>query len=219
MTLERNPLLTSLFIASLCLLLIGCSEDDPAAPNDDPAYPAATHPDTLMANFIRAYEAMDEDAYADMLSTDYIFDPVNEGGYWGFPEGWDRATELDIAHNMFSGLPGEDPDGIPRPGIQSISINALTRVAEWAPVTPDETVYNNAQYALFDASITFYLEGGENTMSVYYDQVFFIREATGKATDQMVYQLVGHREIQSYDKGTENNSWSVIKSIYMSQPD
>jgi len=200
------------------IAIIGCSEDDPAAPNDSPTYPAATHPDTLISNLIRAYEAMDHDAYADMLHANYVFDPVGEGGYWGFPATWDRVTELDIARNMFDGLPGEDPDtGAIKPGIQSISINTLIRQSEWASVPPEDTIYSDAQYAHFDAFIVFTLEGGENTMTVSYDQVFFVREVIGKSNEESIYQIVGHREIRSYLKGNEDNSWSVIKSIYMSQ--
>ncbi|MBU0740772.1 hypothetical protein KKA85_06415 [bacterium] len=43
--------------------------------------------------------------------------------------------------------------------------------------------------------------------------------AADPAVEDMRYQLVGHREIPGYGKGNEHNSWSVIKTIYMNNPE
>jgi len=156
------------------LWLPGCSGDDPADPGNEPAPELPASADELVSAFRQAYQDMDHDAYDFLLHEDFIFDPVDEGGYWGFPENWDEATELAIAANMFSGAPGQNPDGSYRDGIESISIITLLRQTEWVPVLAEETLYADALYALFDAALVFSLEGGENTMSVFFEQVFWL---------------------------------------------
>jgi len=203
-------------IIILAAILAGCS-DDPADP-DDGAPELPTSADDLVTAFAAAYEAMDLEAYAFLLHEDYIFDPVAEGGYWDFLPEWDRAFELGIADNMFSGAPGQNPDGSYRAPIQGITIHTLLRQTEWAPVPVDDEHYTDAIYALFDAGLVFTLDGGENTMSVFYDQELYVRaidESRTKVDDVVRYQMAGHREIRSSDKGNEHNSWSVIKSLYM----
>ena len=211
--------LSALIVMALALTFTGCTSDDPAAPPDDqqPQYAAADSPDQLMDNFVQAYEAMDLEGYGDILHEDFIFDPVDEGGHWGFPADWDKNTELLLTGNMFNGRDGQNPDGSLRDGIQSIRINSMVRQTAWVSPPPEETLFDADLHALFDAAIVFTLNGGDNTMSVYYDQVFYVRAVETKlksAEGDTLYELVGHREIRSYRAGNEDNSWSVIKTLY-----
>jgi len=104
---------------------------------------------------------------------------------------------------MFSGAPGQTPgSGEFREGIQSIAVNTMIRQTEWPPLPPGEPLFTDALWALFDTRLVFTLNGGENTMSVYY--VLYAREIDiddEPAEEDLRYQLVGHREIRSAYKG------------------
>jgi len=108
-------------LALIVWVIGGCGDEtELVVPGPDKtAYPFPDSPEQLMANFIAAYTARDLEGYRLVLHEDFRFVLAATAVADGLPESWDRAEELRIAANMFS---GED---LVRPGRV---VPAITRI-------------------------------------------------------------------------------------------
>lgn len=129
------------------LLATGCGEDaerivDPPAP---PVYVANTSPDSLLANLVTAWGAMDAQAYAallydglDLAQRDEDFPPFRF--YFGqmehqtLPTVWGYAEEIACAEHLLGGLQGEIDEELALPGVKSIAV-LLMPLTAWEPET------------------------------------------------------------------------------------
>ena len=198
---------TLAWFLTVCLVLlsfglVGCSDDDPTTPEtgDPSPYVWPDTADKLMANFALAYGNMDIEEYENCLHPDFQFIFMNN-------DSWDRADDVTSTENMFAGDPGEDPDGMPKPGVQSIEIIQMTQVLAWDTTIPTHPDFPNSEKALFMVNIRFYLDGGENTITITSPQLFYavseeVDKGSGKT--QTRYYLIGQQDVEGDGKGNED---------------
>ncbi|MCP4290722.1 MAG: hypothetical protein GY780_02650 [bacterium] len=143
-----------MLLATLALLAAatGCifSPDDDGGDGgpSGPTYPPNTEPDVMMANFKDIYEAMDSDAFEDLLHADFrsvlsqeTIDAWNESNSPLELAYFDRDAEIQIHRNIFEGLGGIDEDGIAQPPVDSIAVNVLDKDSAWEPVDASEEYF------------------------------------------------------------------------------
>lgn len=148
----------TLTLALLAFLLSGCTgEDGIVIPDASKGYYREPQsPDPLMANFAVAYGTRDLEGYAATLHPDFIF--VTTASYGDEPQSWDRAEELRIAANMFSGE-SRVRDGAMVPGIARIEFVRCVGLGVWEPVTlPNLT--GEALRRIYDVDVRFARNGG-----------------------------------------------------------
>ncbi len=192
--------------------LVGCSDDDPVALDDtDPSpYVWPDTADKLMANFNVAYASMDIEEYENCLHPDFQFIFMNN-------DSWDRADDVTSTENMFAGDPGEDPDGMPKPGVQSIEIIELTQMTFWDTTLPNYPDFPNTEKALYKVNIMFYLDGGENTITITEQQLFYavaVEVDQGDGTSRTRFYLTGQQDLAGENKGNEDMTWGGVKALY-----
>lgn len=201
----------TLLIALLATALSGCSGDDPVSL--DPIVVPYQWPDTadkLMENFERAYSTMNIEEYGIVLHEDFKFIFID------YAEVWYKAQDMASTTNMFSGSPGENPDGTYRDPVQSITVNTLIRQTEWEAVPGNDPDFPNTEKALYSVQIVFLLEGGENTITIDCDQLFFVtsEEEDDDGTPRTRYYLAGQQDLLGGGKFNEDATWSAVKMLF-----
>ncbi len=193
-------------------LFLGCSDENPGEPDpgDSPVYIWNDTADKLMTWFKLAYTNMDIEGYENCLHPDFRFVFINN-------DSWDHADDVASTENMFAGNPGEDPVGAPRPGVQSIEIIEMTQMLPWETTLSDSPDFPNTQKALYDVNIVFYLDGGEDTITVTSQQFFFtvaVDVDQGDGTTRTRFYLYGQQDIAGEEKVNPSASWGEVKALY-----
>ncbi len=203
-------------VAILMLLaLAGCDSDDPAKPDPDPD-PETSYqwPDTrekLMENFEQAYVEMDIDEYDFILHDDFIF-------IFTDTEVWTRLQDIQSTTNMFSGEQGEYGDGWAVLGVQSIAVHTFNQIGVWERQEPTHPYFPDTDQGLFDVQIVFYLEGGEHTLTVSSEQLFYVKSEEvddGEGGTRTRCFLAGQRDLGSGLKTNEDMTWGSVKALYL----
>jgi len=194
-----NKISRLILTAGLALLVLaggGCifspePDPDPGGPPPDP-YIWPDTPDKLMINFERSYAEMNATEYENVLHDDYKFIFIE------YVEVWYRQQDIQSTTNKFEGNPGQNPDGSYRDPVQSISINTLIRQTPWEDVPANDPDFPSSKRALYQVQIVFTLEGGENTITVDSDQLFFVKSEEidqGDGTTRTRFYLYGQRDL------------------------
>jgi len=203
-------------MAGLVLLMVGgCSSDDPTSTDPDLFIDPPDNPNALMVRFERAYEEMNINEYEVILHADFKFIFID------YAEVWYRQTDIQSTANMFNFNPGQNPDGSYRAPVQNIAINTLIRQTPWEDVPANDPDFPDSEKALYQVQIVFTLEGGENTITVESDQLFFVKPEEidqGDGTMRTRYFLYGQRDLVGGGRGDEGRSWGAIKSLYLTGP-
>lgn len=168
-------------------------------------------PDELMSDFYAAYTSMDIDAYDAVLDEAFKFIFIDNIGMFT------RTQDMNSTGNMFAGEPGQNPDGSYRLGVQAISINTLIRQTPWELVPANDPDFPDTERALYLVQIVFRNQGGENTMTVQSDQLFYVSAeefSQGDGTTRYRYSLAGQRDLLGGGKANEDMTWGSVKSIY-----
>ncbi len=204
-----------LFAAMTAMMTAGCSGDGPVAQDPpDVIIPWPDTPDQLMEELCRAYREMNVFEYSDLLHGDFRFIFIDSVAVWG------RGSDLQSTANMFAGNPGQDPEtGEFREGVQSISLNTLTRVTPWEDVPADDSEFPNSEMAGYDVQIVFVLNGGENSITVESGQLFYVAsESVGQpdGLPRIEYFLCGQRDFADGGpwKSNPQLSWGGVKSLF-----
>jgi hypothetical protein len=218
--LRRRPFLLVLLLCAASLLA-GCA-DDPASPDPEPepepeAYPFADTEDKALVNFRVAYEAMDTDAYVDLVLYDEYHFVFVDGSPYAPAGGWDRGDEVQSVTSMFAGNAGYDVvTNQAKPGVQDISFNRLLRLNTWEDVPSSDPDFPGARKALFDVEIVFYQEDGQNTYTVAGQQLFYVMDAeeTAGGVTRTHWRVYGQKDLTGWGKSPESMSWGSVKSLY-----
>jgi len=210
MNTRRSLWSLMLVLALVALAAPGCifspddSTGDGGGGGGAEPYPWPSTQDQLMANFQRAYDEMDIDAYRDeILHPDYKFVFI-EGSDLGGPTGyWTREDELLSAQAMFSGEPHTNSNGEVAPGISDITFDVLDRVDPWQPVPPDDPYFAGpgAWKALFNVHLVLRHDGGTYTISS--PQIFVVIPVEvddGTGATRTRWMLYGQQDLESGGK-------------------
>jgi hypothetical protein len=132
------------FMSVILLAAANCGKDSTGPDGSDPAvlYHASTHPDSVVANFVLAWEARDLAGYRDQILYDGTLEAPDGEVYQAFkfyfagdsgdPELPDTLCcdeELAVVGKMFAGQPGMSGT----PGIKVISMTLEPFAANWQP--------------------------------------------------------------------------------------
>ncbi|MBK7702151.1 MAG: hypothetical protein IPI34_04270 [bacterium] len=186
-------------------------------------YPFTDTPSQLMANFRRAYEAMDIDEYRDTLHESFVFVFVDGSPVAPQNGVYTREEDLVSTTRMFSGEPGQDFDGEPRPGVLGIEIEKFDRLTDWMDVPLDDPDFPGSCLAVFDVRIVLFLDTPSyNMITIDSLQYFHVVSAAAEQRDGRAglrYYLVGQRDVEIADPApqflsNEDMSWGGVKSLY-----
>jgi len=133
-----------------------------------------------------------------------------------YAEIWYKTQDMASTTNMFSGSPGENPDGSYRSPVQSIAFNTIIRQTPWETVPGNDPDFPDSEKALYQVQIVFTLDGGDNTITIESDQMFFVtsEEVDDGGTTRTRYYLVGQRDLTGGGKFNDDATWSQVKTLY-----
>jgi hypothetical protein len=207
--MARSVALAAL-LALVAALVWGCSHPtDHEIPPDLP-YPLRSSPDSLMAQFVWAYENMDLGVYLDCFADSMVFylsetdvqeHPELEPGYWR------KAVEETIHGRMFT----DD-------AMRADSIHlALTTTAVDTVSVPDGRGRGTGWKYTEAVDLRLYI-GGEWMYWARSPSVFVIRQDpddTGPGGETL-YEIWEWRELDDSQDGTgrEHRTWGAIKAMY-----
>lgn len=87
-----------------------------------------------MVNFKNAYDEMNIDEYSNTLHTGFIFVFADGSSVAPTTGIYTREEDLQSTTRMFNGEQGQDPDGLPMPGVRAIEFTELMRLIKWEDV-------------------------------------------------------------------------------------
>ena len=202
---------TAVLVALVAALVWGCSSPtDHEIPPDLP-YPLRSSPDSLMAQFVWAYENMHLGAYLDCLADSMVFylseedvqgNPDLEPGYWR------KAVEETIHSRMFGGLAWSADST--RLTLTTIDIDTVS--------VPDDRGRRGTGWKYTEA-VFLRLYVGEVQYWATQPNVFVIRQDpddTGPGGETL-YEIWEWRELDDWKCGgrqAEMRSWGALKVLY-----
>jgi len=195
-------LVFTVLAAGGCIFSPQSDDNGPSIPVPEVVWPDT--PVKLMGNFEIAYSTMEFSVYEEVLHEDYKF---------VFADGlviWERLDDLRSTENMFAGNPGEDPEtGAIKQGVQSISINTLDQIGDWIHEPETHPHFPDSERALYEVMIVFTLEGGDNTITVDSQQLFYVKSEEidmGDGTTKTRFFLYGQQDFDDKKKIAESST-------------
>ncbi|MCP4143988.1 MAG: hypothetical protein GY752_01745 [bacterium] len=206
----------------LCLVLLvsGCG-DSTVTPDPGPEpieYPFPDTKEQLLANFKIAYQEMDIDGYRECLSENFKFIfTVEDQAQYGLPNQFiERAEDLEIMTRTFSGDSYETPYGT-QPGLQSITISNWSSTGIWQQESANHPYFPESYLALYDIYLVYSEVGGEHTLTVDTNQLFYV-ESVEELQDDGTYRtrwyLVGQEDL-GFLRKNDSVSWGELKALFM----
>jgi hypothetical protein len=132
----RVPVL-AILVLTFCIVSLAATTpagevgSNPSVQQSGKAYPAASNPDLLVANFEQAVNEMNLDEYAKLLHADFAFIFAPGDRHRVAPDDrWNREDELSSMRSLFSGEPGTSRFGREMPGVEGIKF-ALVAADDW----------------------------------------------------------------------------------------
>ena len=188
-------------VAALVVMAGGCIFSPDEGDNPTPpvtTYPFADTPEKLMTNFKNAYGTMNVDEYRNVLHMQYKF--LFAEGSDVEPTGvYTREQDLQSTTRMFNGEQGQDPDGLPKPGVRDISFEELTMLLPWEDVPETDINFPGAIRALYDVKVVFYLDtDGLNTITVDSQQLFYLKSISEEQDDGSTrthFYMIGQEDL------------------------
>lgn len=176
----------------------------------DAPYPLRSSPDSLMAQFVWAYENMDLEAYLDCMADSLVFyldpdevecHPDLEPGYWS------KAVEETIHSRMFDEATGAS----------SIALQLTTTGIDTVSV-PDKGGRGVGWEYTKAVDLRLHV-GGTWTYWAAHPSVFVIREDPDDVgpNGETLYEIREWREDRYWQRGDrreEMSSWGAIKFLY-----
>ncbi len=201
--------------AAVAVLVCGCSDEDPVVPDPPELTPWPDTPEKLMDWIVSAYGEMDITAYEDALHDDFEF--VNSDD-----EVWVRQQDIQSVTSLFAGDQGATEIGEAVAGVQFIQVNNFTQIGVWETQAPTAPRFPNAERGSFDVQIVFHLEGGQHTLTITSEQLFYVIEEDVEQDDGTTrsrYFLIGQQDEEPRSRSNESISWSGLKAVYSRSPE
>jgi hypothetical protein len=197
------------------------ADDGGGSSNNQLPYPS--NPDILMQNFERIYTEMRTDDFRNMLHTEYktvlLPSTIAQWAQSGNPltsDFFDRATEITIHENIFSGNVGLDPIGQTIPPIDSIQVDYIVKMGAWEPVPEADPVFGglNGYWALFNILI-YFTNPDQHRFEVRQDVEFYVVPVDDNGqTRWLLLGQRGHEPMNGNIIATESISLCFLKSLY-----
>jgi len=208
-----------LILSLVLIAAAGCKDEDPVAPvPPGPTIPFAGSPEQAMANFRTAYETLDPDLFATLLSPDFemFLQPETIDQFPDVGQTLDRDEMLRIHERMFSGEDQTDPNGAFVPGLASITFGVFTPLDEWQTSLPGDEV-PGALFAPYQ--LEFLCSRGQAYSQVHEvgPARFYVaaRDSLFEGEVRDYYELVGivDQTLGSY-KATEQECWGSFLALF-----
>ncbi len=168
-----------------------------------------------MANFEALLEAMDIDAYEELLGPEFTFFFLQGEGP---SDSWDRTNDVASFRNLFSGDPPANP-GNPTQnrGITSIEVGKMDVLEVWKSVSsadPHFGMVADAMWAVYTVQLIMMHDDGTTTLNN--PQIFFAAPRAielDDGTSKTKWELIGQRELP-LDKSNPASSWGEVKTMF-----
>jgi hypothetical protein len=196
----------------LAALSIFACEDDPVRnPNDgDPgdAYPATTTPEQVVTNLLKTYDERNYEEYEALLHPDFLFYLSQGDVANGADQRFDRARDLEATYGLFSGEPGQTPDGALQPPIRSIDLRLTPVDSGWTDEVAED--FTGTMVRRYEVDMIIEYAAGKPSCVVG-RQEFYVAPVTND--EGTVYQLKFWRDLGKDGlKATVCATWGSIKS-------
>ncbi len=216
MTAKYLTLITILALSAS--LLCSCGDDDtpttPPPADVDSGYYATQ--EELMQAFQGAYEEMDFDTLSQLLHPDFrmLLTPETRLDFPALGSDLDRAEEIVIAENMFSGQDGSDALGHFVGPVTSIEFLLLEPRTAWVDSDPGGE-FPDTQAALFDVRMYFHRAGFSTSSAVGLIKFFAAgKDTTIDGTQQTYWNMIGQQDFTGIKKSSENTPFGSVKALY-----
>jgi hypothetical protein len=212
-------LLAVVTAGTLLLWLVGCGDDQLAAPEVLTPGDFPQTADQLMTNFRAAYSEMDSSGFAATIHSDFRFrfDPSDVTNL-PLPTEYMLGPEvITAAWNMFSGQVIDHPNGVVEAAVSGIDLQVLTPAElEWSEAD-SSTGFPGSQRRLYEVVLNVERPGNA-TLTVIGQQEFFVvsRDSScGAGCLQPFFQLIGQRDLTSVTvKAEQGRSWGQVWRAY-----
>jgi hypothetical protein len=197
----------AILLALTGALLWGCSHPtDNEGPPDLP-YPLRSSPDSLMVQFVWAYNNMDLDVYLDCFAEDFVFwlnplevadNPEYLPGYWG------KAVEETIHAGMFGGAePSADRIEL------TISLVGAPTAIEPTPGDIHWQYEESVDLRVYIGA-TVYVATAPSLFEIHVDQ------GQEGPNGETLWEIVGWYDLEPAQRGSgrESRSWGSVKALF-----
>lgn len=215
-------LVTAAVLCGAALLLVACSDDDPADPGDGgglPQAPFPVSPDSLVSLYRLALTEQDTLVHDALFASGfrYYFSDVDVAAF-GLTTGFMVRTEaLQAARNVFRGedlVPGRD--GLV-PGVVRVVVHEFSRHGAWI-VTPAGSPFPGTEVCRHTVRIDLERPFGQPTMTVFGDldvYVLAIQFIDDQGGVRVGYQLAGLIDPQELAAKAESYTWGMAHYFYL----
>ncbi|MBD3348248.1 MAG: hypothetical protein GF400_03500 [Candidatus Eisenbacteria bacterium] len=198
----------AVLLAASAILAAGCHESSSTGPDeaDDDAYPARSHPDSVLKRLQMAYVAMDLEPYLDCLADTFQFHLLQQD--WAPPDSdlpswWGKGCEDTIHSGMFS-----DADTL---SADQIMLTLTTETAVFEPGEPGDPHDDRWKYEMdTDLRVTL---SGDLVVVANADQEFVFAIEPGRC--DTLWEIVEWSEVEPWGRA-EDSSWGSIKGYWRS---
>ncbi|MFH1681683.1 MAG: hypothetical protein ABIH26_13710 [Candidatus Eisenbacteria bacterium] len=179
------------------------------------SYTFQTTPDAFLPDFADAYAAMDSALYASFLDARYRFELLPQDVDPDSTPFWGTATELKIAGRMFGGRWSDNGARVNRIALDFGPAEVLIDTTSYPGKPAGETWHRVT--ALVDLKVAAEdpedPEGIINFIVISY-QVFVVRPDPFHPERYLVTHQIDQEPLNVKPRGTEESSWSALKSIW-----
>ena len=181
-------------LVAILLFMPGCGDDDPGDPAADTTQPSKNPILTLRLS----YQEQEIDIFTDLLHPDFQTILLSDTcELWSWPLGatFDQAEITSIHNNMFSGLAGRDSYGNAMPPIDSLVVDLLEPMTDWAPIPEDDIYFVgiDGEWATYSVNIRFINTDFSHEYGVDQQVIFYVAPVT--IDGHAGFQLLGIKEL------------------------
>lgn len=187
-----------LLLAVALSFAAGCDDDSTIVNRSQPeeGYPAATTPDQLVANFLKAYQERHYAEYEKLLHESFLFYLSQEDVAAGADVTFSRARDLEATYHMFSGEPAWNDQGtIIHAPIRAIHVTLMPEGPPWTDQVAQDFAGTLMRRYTVDMTMEFVAGAPAAVTGLQEFYAVAVPYDDGKGTETTVYQLKFWRDL------------------------